>query len=215
GASLAAYKRFVYVFPQNACQWWGLGTVGGNPSHAWINGTVALQVVGHEIGHNYGLYRSHALECGSVTIGSTCSNVEYGDTVDIMGTSTGHYNAYQKERLGWLNTTGTPPIATANSGGQYLIDAFETPGTNAKALKIQKSVDVTGKKTWYYIEYRQPLGFDGFLSTNTNVKNGVVIHTGSEASPDTSYLLDMTPATASWADPALGVQQTYQDLQAG
>jgi hypothetical protein len=215
GVSLSAFKRFVYVFPQNACGWWGLGTIGGNPSHAWINGTVVLQVVGHEMGHNYGLYHSHALECGSVTIGTSCSNIEYGDTLDIMGTSNGHYDAYQKERLGWLNTIGAPPITTATTGGQYLLDAYEPTGTTPKALKVLKSTDGTGKKTWYYVEYRQPIGFDAFLSSNTNVRNGVVIHTGSETSPDTSFLLDMTPETASWSDPALTTSKTYQDQQAG
>lgn len=32
GVDLSAYNRFVYAFPNNACTWWGLGTVGGWPS---------------------------------------------------------------------------------------------------------------------------------------------------------------------------------------
>ena len=36
GVNLSAYTRYVYAFPQNACTWWGLGSVGGNPSQAWI-----------------------------------------------------------------------------------------------------------------------------------------------------------------------------------
>ena len=64
-----------------------LGTVGGNPSSAWINGSLQLAVVGHEMGHNFGLYHSHALECGSVPIGTGCTSVEYGDQLDIMGNS--------------------------------------------------------------------------------------------------------------------------------
>jgi len=217
GINLANYNRFIYAFPQtNSCGWWGLGTVGGNPSHAWINGSLQLRVVGHETGHNLGLFHSHALECGAVTIGTGCTSVEYGDTIDIMGTSTGHYNAYQKEWLGWLGYGASPPIATADVGGAYSIDNYELPGSNPKAVKVLKSTNPnTGYKDWYYVEHRQAVGFDASLASYTNAMSGVVIHSGSESSPDSSYLLDMTPATASWYDPALGVGQSFYDADAG
>ena len=56
GFALANYSRFVYVFPANGCGWWGLGTVGGTPSHAWVHARYGfnLTVVGHEMGHNLG-----------------------------------------------------------------------------------------------------------------------------------------------------------------
>src|SRR5262249_34836088 len=189
----------------------------GNPSHAWINGSLQLRVVGHETGHNLGLYHSHALECGSVTIAAAgCSPIEYGDTVDIMGSAAGHYNAYQKEWLGWLGYGASPPLTTAATDGVYSIDNYETLGSNPKAVKVLKSANPnSGARDWYYIEHRQAIGFDGDLAGNTNIVSGVVIHSGSEASADTSYLLDMTPATASWFDPALGVGQTFQDTDSG
>src|SRR6185503_1038327 len=78
GLDVAAYSRRVYAFPQiAACSWWGLGTVGGNPSSAWINGTFAKKVVGHELGHNFGLYHAKARDCGAVPLGGTCSDLEY------------------------------------------------------------------------------------------------------------------------------------------
>ncbi len=218
GINLADYNRFIYAFPQtSSCGWWGLGTVGGNPSHAWINGSLQLRVVGHETGHNLGLYHSHALECGPVTIGSAgCSSIEYGDTVDIMGTAAGHYNAYQKEWLGWLGFGASPPLTTATTDGLYTIDNYETVGSNPKAVKVLKSTNpITGARDWYYIEHRQAIGFDGDLAGNANVVSGVVIHSGSEASADTSYLLDMTPATSSWFDPALSIGQTFEDPDSG
>lgn len=217
GVNLANYSRFIYAFPQSSgCGWWGLGTVGGNPSHAWINGDLQLRVVAHETGHNLGLYHSHSLECGSVTIGGSCSSIEYGDTVDVMGTSSGHINAFQKEWLGWLNYGSSPPIVTAVESGVYTLDAYETAASNPKAVKILKSTDpTTGYRDWYYVEYRQAVGFDSYLSGNTNVVNGVVIHTGSESSMNSSNLLDLTPATSSWNDPALGVGQSFQDPDSG
>jgi hypothetical protein len=216
GVQLSNYNRYVYVFPKNFCGWWGLGTVGGNPSQAWINDNPQLRVIAHELGHNFGLYHSHSLDCGAAVIASTCTTSDYGDTVDVMGTSNGHFNAFQKERLGWLNSSVTPPITTVQGSGQYLIDAFEPKGGSSKALKILKSTEsATGKKTWYYVEFRQPIGVDSWISGNANLTNGVVIHTGSESSANSSYLLDMTPATTSWADPALTVGQTFQDATAG
>src|SRR5579859_114314 len=122
GVNLANYSHYVYAFPSiSACGWWGLGTVGGSPSQAWINGTpFSLKVVGHEMGHNFGLYHSHAWNCGSQTLGPNCTSIEYGDTLDIMGNpSAGHFNAFQKERLGWLNSGSSPPITTVQSSGTY------------------------------------------------------------------------------------------------
>jgi len=53
------------------------------------------------------------------------------------------------------------------------------------------------------------------VANNINVKGGVVVHLGTEGSGDTSYLLDLTPSTSSWSDPALDVGQGYNDPAAG
>jgi len=194
-----------------------MAQIGG--PNVWINGNLELKVVGHELGHVLGLYHSHALECGATTLGTTCSVWEYGDVLDIMGnTSAGHFNAFQKGQLGWLGGD----IATVGVSGVYTLDLYEAPlGFQPKALKILKSTDsTTGQKTWYYVEFRQAIGFDSFLSTNSNVLNGVVIHTGSDGDINSSSLLDMTPASSvwqayDWNDPALVVGQSFADPSAG
>jgi uncharacterized repeat protein (TIGR01451 family) len=213
GVDLSAYTRYIYAFPNNACGYWGLGTIGGNPSQAWIDGALQVRVVSHEMGHNFGLYHSHAWDCGTATLGTNCSSIEYGDTLDTMGnTSNGHFNTFQKERLGWLNYGVSPPITTVQADGVYSLDPYESAGSNPKALKILKSTDpTTGNGTWYYVEYRQAIGFDSFLSTNKNVLSGVVIHTGSESTGNSSYLLDMAPTTTYWPGPALDVGQSFHD----
>ncbi|MGH8065371.1 MAG: MG2 domain-containing protein [Candidatus Entotheonellia bacterium] len=222
GFNLAAYRHYVYAFPQNACGGLGAGTIGGNPSQAWIIGSLDLKVLSHELGHNFGLYHSHALDCGASVLGTSCTVFEYGDRMDTMGNiAAGHFNAFQKERLGWLDYGTSPSITTVEANGLYTLEPLETAGPGPKALAILKSTDATtGRQTWYYVEYRQALGFDSFLATNTNVLNGVMVHTGSPQNGDSSYLLDMTPASASqnwsdWSDPAIVVGQSFDDPETG
>jgi hypothetical protein len=220
GVNLSAYTHRVYAFPAAACGFSGAATVGGNPSRTWINGSdnMSLETVGHELGHNLGLLHSHSLVCddGMATMTGSCSTLEYGDGLDIMGWSaSGHFNAFQKERLGWLNYGASPSITTITSSGTYYIAPYESPGTNPKALKILKRMDTTtGAREWYYVEYRQAIGFDSYLATvsgpyqllSSNILNGVEIRWVSESSVDSSRLLDMTPGSV---DPYTGIVDLY------
>lgn len=217
GVNTANYSRRVYAFPFNsACGWAGLGSVGGSPSSAWINGFMDLRTVSHELGHNFGLYHSHSLECGSAVTGTNCTNKEYGDSTDVMGQATSHFTSFQKEQLGWLDSNS---ITTVTNSGNFNLDTYATLPSNApKALKVLKETDsVSGKKTWYYLEFRRPTGFDSTLATNMNSSDGIVIHTGSESSRNTSYLLDMTPESSiqDWYDAALTTGYTFSDNNAG
>jgi hypothetical protein len=218
GINLSAYKRYVYMFPTiSACSWSGMGTIGGSPSQAWINGYVtSLQVVGHEMGHNFGLYHAHSLNCSGSTLGTNCSTVEYGDMFDIMGQYTAsHFDAFHKEQLGWLNYGASLPITTVSGSGTYTLPPYET-NSGSKALKILKSTDSsTGASTWYYVEYRQPTGFDSSLTSYPASTTGLLIRTGSSSDGNSSYLLDQTPQTTTFKDAALPVGATFTDPASG
>lgn len=218
GIDLSRYRRFIYAFPQNACSWWGLGQIGGSTTHAWVNGTLALKVVAHELGHNFGLHHAAALECGGVAVASNCTQIEYGDPADVMGDinlfTNGHFNAFAKERLGWLNYGSSAPILTVNGPGTYFIDAYATNGTSPKALKVLREDSTTGQRRWYYVEYRRAVGFDSYLGSYSNIQNGVIVHTATEGAV-LGAVLDLTPATSSWWDPALTTGETFVDPQTG
>jgi Gametolysin peptidase M11/NPCBM-associated, NEW3 domain of alpha-galactosidase len=206
GINVAGYPRRVYAFPKvSACGWWGLGSVGGNPSRAFINGDYQLMVVGHELGHSLGAYHSHNSSCDA----SGCTTGEYGDDRDIMGNTPGHMNAFQKERLGWLNHGTSPFLREVTTSNHYWIEPFETLSNGApKAIKILKSIDSSGRRTWYYVEARTKTGADA------NIPGGVVIHTGSEATGNSSYQLDVQPTAATW-DSTLDPGQSFTDSAVG
>jgi hypothetical protein len=208
GVNLSTYVRQVYAFPFNAnCQFAGMGSVGGAPSSVWINGNTSTGILAHEFGHTLGLYHSHALNCHPSVVTPPCSIVEYGDTTDTMGGGTGHYNAFQKQRIGWLDYNLSPPITTVPSSGAYTIDAYEMPGTAPKALKIARGT--TGES--FFVELRRPVGWDANL-----YRTGVFIHLAADSQPDSSSLLDMTPGTSPLADDAfLDVGKSFTDPVSG
>jgi hypothetical protein len=230
GVKVSNYARHVYFFPYTtACAFAGASNVGGSPSESWINGTLDTHVLDHEMGHAFGLWHAHLLDCGtSATICSGGNIIEYGDLIDTMGvaqTVAAHYNSFQKERLGWLNYGNSPLITTVTSSGSYTITPYEQ-GSGPKTLKILKSTDsTTGAKTWYYLESRQGIGIDAFLTNGAcpqcytqNETTGVLFHLGTDGDGNSSDVIDMTPATPmykNWWDASLAVGQTFTDSTAG
>ncbi len=161
--------------------------------------------MGHEFGHNLGEYHSHSRPCEP----AGCTTVEYGDDHDIMGqVSSGHLNAFQKERLGWLNYGSSPAIQTITLSGDYHVNAMEPTGPGPKGLKIPIATDGSGLRTYYYIEAQTGAGFD-----SGNVP-GVLVHSGYEGSGDSSYQIDLDPSTSSF-DAMLDPGQTFTDAVAG
>jgi len=215
GYNVGSYQNVIYVFPKVAsCGWAGLGYIGA--SGVWINGLNATSVYAHELGHNFGLLHAGSLRCSGVPIGGTCTVSEYGDPFDVMGNQSAmHFNAAQKLDLGWI---GTGTVVTHGAGsGTYVLNPIETAGGGVYAVRIPAAANRT-----YWLEYRQPIGFDAVLAGYPN--NGAQVRVAApfetlcsncNAYSNDTQLLDMTPGTSSFADAALVAGKSFADTVYG
>jgi NPCBM-associated, NEW3 domain of alpha-galactosidase len=214
-----SYSHKMYIYPSGGCHsnggvtWTGTDSSGNFTSSVYLCGSVTFYSLGHEFGHTLDLSHSNSLNCSGVTFGTNCTRVEYGDHYDVMGYyNTGSANAYHRDLVGWLGAR----IQTVTGDGTYTITPLGMADTNLKALRIQQAYyPTTNSTTYYYVEYRQPVGYDSFLSSYPGVTSGVLLHLGTIGNDVNlllrgSQLLDATPTVAG-ANEALGVGQSYYD----
>lgn len=221
------YNRIYIVFPPqgSGCNWSGLGTIGCSSlstagdgsftsSVAWLaagymnsrdNGTY---LTAHEGGHNLGLSHARSTDYGTQAlgaVGSTGSKNEYGDNFSTMGYwNFGHYSVAHKLRLGWLTNTNVP---TVQSSGTYSILPIETASAGVQGLRVQRG---TGNNEWIWLEYRQPTG-DYDSAIGSQVFGGALAHFENSSTGGYTDIIDYTPATDSWSDPALASATTWVD----
>jgi hypothetical protein len=210
GVDLTGYDHVIHYFPRtSSCGWSGVGQVPGK--YTWINGSSA-QTIAHELGHNFGAHHSSSLTCTSngtrVPISATCTLSEYGNPFDVMGRGYRHMTAFNKGRTGFLEPENTVSVTV---DGTFNVTPLETKSTGIQSLRIP--IDASNA---YYVEFRQPFGFDNFSATSA-VVNGVLVNRGplSYSTIARPALLDMVPSTSSFTDAALGVGQTFSDTATG
>jgi hypothetical protein len=213
------YSHKIYIFPSQPCgstggtTWTSTDSAGNFKTWIYINGAATSYIMTHEFGHSLGFQHSNSLNCNGVTYGTNCSHVEYGDNYDVMGYyNTGVPNAYHSDLANWLGSR----IQTVSSDGTFTLTPMSIADANLKALRVLKSYDATtDSTTYYYIEYRQPVGYDSFLSSYPAITNGVLIRIGTIGNDLNktvlgSELLDLTP-TVSGRNEALAVGRSYSD----
>ncbi|MCI0585686.1 MAG: NEW3 domain-containing protein [Planctomycetes bacterium] len=211
------YTRVFIVFPTTNCNWAGLGTLGcptlSSPgdgsfraSTSWLVAAYmrtrdqGVKLVAHEGGHNLGLHHASSRDFGVEALGAlgaagTLS--EYGDIFSAMGSlNLGHYAApHMVNLLGWL---GGSSVLTVETPGTFVLSPAES-GAGLRALKIRRG---TGNDAWLWAEFRQPIGiYDSTLPSQ--VFSGALLHYADSSTGTHTHLLDFTPATSSWNDPAL------------
>lgn len=200
----------VYLFPDvPGCGWAGLGELPG--SQAWISGYLHTGVIGHELGHNFGVHHASTLACTQSTGSRTpitartaddCTASEYGDPYSLMGDAWGHqytHNAWHRAQLGY--TIGTQTV-TVTAGLDITAGLTATePAPTANAIRLIRIVRPTTTTSYLDLELRGTAGsFDTFTSGSTPVA-GVSVRIGyALTNRSQSRLLDGTPATTSFAD---------------
>ena len=217
GYNVASYNNRFYVMPSLSCGWAGLAYIG-YPYQAWSDGYNALWVYGHELGHNFTLYHAGSVNCSPQVLGGSCSVNEYGDRFDVMGNNSAlgqqmHFNAVQKSILNWIPVSS---VVTHTGGtATYTLSPLEAGGQSTYAVKIPVTADANRT---YWIEYRQPIGFDSGLAAYPT--NGAIIHVAYPfewaSGADDTEILDLTPSNGeNFYDAALLVGQTYTDSTYG
>jgi hypothetical protein len=214
--SVTGTQFIYYVLPSiPSCGWAGLAYVGWG--HAWSNGVNALWVYGHELGHNFGLWHSGSLSCPGQVIGGSCGVSEYGDPFDVMGNiRQGHFNSMQKSKLNWIPASS---VKHHTSGTQtYQLSPLESGGKSTYAVTIPVAAD---PNRTYWVEFRQPIGFDAPISTLPNLGAQIRVsgpafdYPCSNCGGDDTELLDTTPGSSAgnsgFDDAALLAGLTYTD----
>ena len=122
----------------------------------------------------------------------------------------GHFNAYQKNRLGYM----PGGVSTHGSGtATYTLNPIELPGQSKYAVQVPTS---NAKRT-YWVEFRQSIGFDAGFPNITAL--GAQLRLGNRSfetvsgSDDTQYL-DLSP-NGNFTDTVLLAGQTFTDSSTG
>jgi len=163
------YQRKVYIFPTTqSCSYEAWTHLNGDK--IWINGINMIFIYLHELGHTFGLEHANSLSCKEKQIDdySRCQIYEYGDPFDIMGAwNAFHTNAANKVYLGWIPLSR---VREVNKSGYYTLYPLEMVSFEPQALRISKR----DTAEFYYLEYRQPIGFDSSLPKG--ITSGTTIH---------------------------------------
>jgi len=199
------YFRLMILFPENGCPWGGLGNSGlvwfatddGDTQMSWSLYHSVAQFGGtesyggssyHELGHNLGLGHANDWECGERTTNGDCESINYGDVFDTMGMAgaKGHYSAIHKEEAGWFDPGH---LAVVDGPGTWVLEPLETDAPGLKALRIP-----TPAGRAYYVEFRQPIGFDTNVAETWPADfDGAQIRLAHQEENGDAQLLDTTP----------------------
>jgi len=219
GVQLAAYDHVVLLFPHTAACWWaGLGQEPGRV--VWSNGSVAVGVFAHELGHNLGANHAASLACtdasgAPVALSSTCTETEYGDPYDVMGDSWAGprlMSSWHRAQIGEL------PVAeqvTASTGTLTLTDANAAGATGTRLILVPRAAAGQPATQYFALEIRGGLPLFDVWNAFYPQAAGVTVRLVPQLSVvGFSDLLDMHPG-GSLIDAPLSSGESFVDPLSG
>ncbi|MDQ8043146.1 MAG: M12 family metallo-peptidase [Patulibacter sp.] len=218
GVAVAAYQHVVYVLPPSRdCAWAGLGQMPG--SRIWVNGTVDVGVVAHELGHNFGAHHANLLRCtsggGPVPLSNQCTSLEYGDPFDVMGNAGARLmSSWHRAQIG----QDQPSQRISLRGSQTVhLTSSDVPGAGPDLLLVPRKLPGQAITSYLAVELRSSQGpFDTWSSPFSAVTGGVSIRLVPQlAAIEQSNLVDTNPQTATALDAPLAPGTTFSDAAYG
>ncbi|WP_159707994.1 FG-GAP-like repeat-containing protein [Arthrobacter sp. 18067] len=175
-------------------------------------------VMSHEFGHVIGLMHADALQCrsGASDVGvdsngrftdSSCYIREYGDTTDIMGAAqyaSPVVSSTLWDYAGLGRGDEIRDVGVATGIKSYTLK----PWGGTEAQRAIKFTDPISREV-YYLELRQPVGYDSYLSASTQSGNkGVKIVQRGGATIASSLIL--MPSTVPFPEPYYAKNHAWQ-----
>lgn len=220
----------VFTASTKECNFAGLAEVTGDTAWAYASSGYA-GVWAHELGHNLGFPHANSCNAGmTLSYLTTCTDVEYGNNADVMGSST--ISSFYSPTF--LASAGFLPAANravyAGAAATYTIARADRSDLGVTAVQIP-AIDVAAGDNTYWLQYNPGrIGSVPAGSTPTNggvavtfepsatFKENVIAAEGVVGKANsTAYICDLTPPTAdldkrdTTTDPRLATGKSWTD----
>jgi len=202
-----------------------LKTVDGNVempvlwAYAYSDEHVFLNVLAHEMGHNFGLYHASGVTCTANSVfDPSCVPYEYTDYYDVMGWGTGHLSAFHKQLAGWLQgqTAELPP---GNFSTDVTLRALESQASNQDVQQIKIPINLVPSKTrstedltHISVEFRAPMNFDSNIQSSLFVRYVGNTFSNTNLFSGSTYFSILTQANPIFVDEKNGIRITLLSI---
>lgn len=212
------------------CGFAGLGEVGGSTSWTYAAPGYA-GVWAHELGHNLGFPHANSCNAGvPLTYLTTCTDVEYGNNADVMGSSnlTSFFSPTFLVSASFLPATNTATWTGVSS--TYTLVRGDRTDLGITAVRIPASSVAAGDNSFWLQYNPNRIGQVGSAASPVNggvaitmepsasfVQNSIAADNVVGLSKSTAYICDLTAPTSDLAakdvttDPRLTAGSSWTD----